>query len=250
MHIRKIKILIGIDDTDNLESRGTGYKARDLGISLMQNGLVRLISVTRHQLLFDNRIPYTSHNSSASLLCELITDINEVFQFSKNYLIKEAAEGSDAGLCIAEWEKVNAEIILWGHKAKTEILEKKTAHELANNNEIYLEGFTGEKIGVIGSLAAAGLRKEGCDGRLLWMQNMREKTGIFKISDYKELVGIDKISDREGNLIAGNERLNVSDWCRPVHKNNEITLIVEKEPENHEYEWKCTSKEYIKSISQ
>jgi hypothetical protein len=212
--------------------------------------LANLISVTRHQLLFDRRIPYTSHNSSASLLFELTSTLNQVIDFSKEYLIRETAKGSDAGLCVVEYEKVNNEIVNWGHKAKTEILTKEKAHELALKNEIYLEGFTGDKIGVIGSLAAVGLRKEGCDGRLLWLKNMRETTGVYKISDYKALIGLEKISDKDGIFIAENENILVSDWCRPIHKNNEITLIVEKENNRSEYEWKCASKEYIKSISQ
>ncbi|MBI5541951.1 MAG: ABC transporter substrate-binding protein [Bacteroidia bacterium] len=245
-----MKIIIAIDDTDNLESRGTGFRARELGLLLAKAGLVDLISVTRHQLLFDRRIPYTSHNSSASLLCELKSSLQDVIAFSKEYLIKEAADGSDAGLCIAIYEKVNQEIINWGHKAKIEILTKEKAHELAIRNEIYLEGFTGEKIGVIGSLAAVGLRKEGSDGRLLWMKNMRETTGIFKISDYKALIGLENISDKDGIFVSENENILVTEWCRPIHKNNEITLIVEKEQNSSEYEWKCASKEYIKSISQ
>ena len=61
---------IGIDDTDNLESRGTGHRARQLGTGLQNAGIARLISITRHQLLVHKDIPYTSHNSSACLLIE------------------------------------------------------------------------------------------------------------------------------------------------------------------------------------
>jgi hypothetical protein len=245
-----MKVIIGIDDTDNELSRGTGFRARDLGLSLMKNKLVTLTTVSRHQLFFDSRIPYTSHNSSASLLCELLEDINEVIQFSKNYLLSESAEGSDSGLCIAEVEKVDDEVVSWGRKAKSEILTMEKAHKLANNKGIYLEGFTGAKIGVIGSLAAVGLRKEGCDGRLLWMKSMRETTGIFKIYEYKALIGIENICDKDNNFVNYNEKLKVNEWCRPVHNNNTISLIIEKETGDYEYEWKCASKEYIKSISQ
>jgi hypothetical protein len=62
-----VKIFIGIDDTDNLETRGTGYQARTLGQSLSEAGLFEMRTVTRHQLLVDRRIPFTSHNSSACL---------------------------------------------------------------------------------------------------------------------------------------------------------------------------------------
>ncbi len=53
--------LIGIDDTDNLESRGTGFRARQLAQQLQQRGLARLRGVTRHQLFVSPEIPYTSH---------------------------------------------------------------------------------------------------------------------------------------------------------------------------------------------
>lgn len=50
-----MQILIGIDDTDNLESRGTGHCARQLGLSLVASNLIELQSITRHQLLVDSR---------------------------------------------------------------------------------------------------------------------------------------------------------------------------------------------------
>ncbi|WP_041355139.1 hypothetical protein [Nitrosococcus halophilus] len=59
------RYFIGIDDTDNRESRGTGYRARTLGAQLEEKGLAILEGVTRHQLLVSPAIPYTSHNSAA-----------------------------------------------------------------------------------------------------------------------------------------------------------------------------------------
>lgn len=60
--------LIGLDDTDNLESRGTGFRARQMAEHLESSkcGLIAT-GITRHQLLVDPRIPYTSHNSSACI---------------------------------------------------------------------------------------------------------------------------------------------------------------------------------------
>ena len=62
-----ITLLIGIDDTDNLETRGTGFRARQLASGLQASALATTHGITRHQLLVDPRIPYTSHNSSACL---------------------------------------------------------------------------------------------------------------------------------------------------------------------------------------
>lgn len=57
-----MKIVIGIDDTDNELSRGTGFRSHDLGLSLIKNKLVSFFTVSRHQLFFDKRIPYTSYH--------------------------------------------------------------------------------------------------------------------------------------------------------------------------------------------
>jgi hypothetical protein len=72
--IMTTQILIGIDDTDNEETHGTGRRARQLGDRLAADGLAEIDGVTRHQLLVDPRIPYTSHNSSACLLARTTTD--------------------------------------------------------------------------------------------------------------------------------------------------------------------------------
>ncbi len=54
-------IYVGLDDTDNKTSRGTGYLARMVAASLSDR--FKVWGVTRHQLLVDPRVPYTSHNS-------------------------------------------------------------------------------------------------------------------------------------------------------------------------------------------
>ncbi len=245
-----MKLIIAIDDTDNLESRGTGFRARQLGLSLEDLGYAVVSSITRHQLLVDRRIPYTSHNSSASILVNSLVDIKSIIDLCSAYLKEESAEGSDAGLCVAEFDCVSEDIIHWGNRAKKEILTLEEAHSLAEKEGIFLEGYKGQKIGVIGALAAVGLRREANDGRLLWLPNLREANGIYTINDFKTLVNLEAVTQKNGTFVSGNEKIMVGEWCRPVHVNKKITLIVEKEPDNEHYQWKCASKEYIKSISE
>ena len=63
-----MQYLIGLDDTDNLESRGTGHLARFMATALAQDFQVQ--GVTRHQLLEDPRVPMTAKNSCAAILFE------------------------------------------------------------------------------------------------------------------------------------------------------------------------------------
>lgn len=244
------RILIGIDDTDNLESRGTGFRARQLGLQMQEKGLCKLHCISRHQLFVHEDIPFTSHNSSACIEVFSEEPISKLSEFGMEFLLRESAEGSDAGLCIAEWESISENVIEWGNNAKSIVLNKKGAHELAEKENIFLIGLTGEKIGVIGSLAAVGLRKGGNDGRVLWLENLREMKGTFNYEAFLSSIFIEEIIDKQGNPILKNTFINIGEWFRPVIKNKKITLILEEAQNGNINEWQIVSKDFIKSISQ
>ncbi|HLN54239.1 MAG TPA: hypothetical protein VK212_11075 [Lentimicrobium sp.] len=255
-----MKYYIGIDDTDNLESRGTGFHARSLGKSLMDAGLLNLISITRHQLLADRRIPFTSHNSSACLVGYSESSPELIVLHCQKFLLRVSAFDSDAGLCVASeeiLEKISIgqrdsagnEIVAFGNRAKHEIVSLEEAQFLAQSNGIYLDGFLNTKLGMIGSLAAVGLRFEGNDGRLLWTPHLREIEGLYDKIKLMDFTGIERITDLDGNDIADGAIICIGEWCRPVMIKGFITLVTEKS-DNLLYGYRPASKEYIKSISE
>ncbi len=97
-----MQILISIDDTDNLESPGTGALASQIAADLESNGWGKSSFITRHQLLVHPDIPYTSHNSAMCFSAEIEADcLEQVISHSAGFLARESAEGSDPGLCVA-----------------------------------------------------------------------------------------------------------------------------------------------------
>jgi len=98
-------IFVGIDDTDSLESRGTNKLARELVRQVSDR--FRCRAIVRHQLLFDPRVPFTSHNGSACLWMEArsgtATDAELVTLFDdlRAGMLADFIEGSDPGLCLA-----------------------------------------------------------------------------------------------------------------------------------------------------
>ena len=246
-----MRLIIGIDDTDNLESRGTGFRARELGQFITQKNLGRLRYVTRHQLFFHPDIPFTSHNSSASIVVDDVMDIDAVRQYCEEYLIEYAAEGSDAGLCVSapEINKSIEPIIKFAHRAKTTIVTETEAYQLASEAGLFLQGYTGLKTGIIGALSAVGLRTEGCDGRVLWSTNLRDTAGIYSIENLKQFVDLESIVNMNYQEISPNDLVLKGEWCRPIMLNNKVTLIVE-EVKDEQYQWKIAPKEFIKSITQ
>jgi hypothetical protein len=249
---KRIKILIGIDDTDNADSLGTGYHARQLAHMLETNSLGQVQGITRHQLFVDPAIPYTSQNSSACIQWTSI-NIESIIEACADYLTENSAPGSDAGLCVCPDESVGAAIVDWGRSAKDSILEMHDALALAGSEGIFLRGYTGTHIGVIGALAAEGLHAWGNDGRYVWRKGIKElreiNTGIFTAQQLAFELELDEISSLEGEHPGKNELILTNDWVRPVRKNHKAVLITQRIADNDEYEWELTGKEIIRTIS-
>lgn len=242
--------LIGVDDTDNLESRGTGFRARQLGMLINDQGVARLNSVTRHQLFVSPEIPYTSHNSSACLSVSGDSqNYLDLIELCKQYLLTESASGSDAGLCVARRDLVNRSVIDFGLRAKCQVLTKDMALVTAQTSGIYLEGLTGQRIGVIGALSAVGLHQSGNDGRFLWLPGLRELGECYSVEELKRLGGIDLVRTQEGEIILSSQKVFVGDWPRPILQDGKSVLLVQEEQQHDGYEWRILPREIIKELS-
>jgi hypothetical protein len=242
------QILIGIDDTDNAETHGTGRRARQLGETLAAEGLAEVDGITRHQLLIDPRIPYTSHNSSACLLARTTADrLSDLIAAARTFLLRESAPGSDAGLCVAGQAQVTTAHQDFGQRAKREVLTIEQARDCAQRDGLTLEGLTGTGGGIIGALAAVGLRAGGDDGRFLWLKGIREISGVYTVGQLRQMIPIDIVQTLEGAEIPPDDRVDLGPWIRPVLKAGRALLFVEPDDEAHL--WRVAEKERIKQLS-
>jgi len=242
-----VRFLIGVDDTDNLESRGTGHCIRLMAEAVKAAGLARPEGITRHQLLVSPEIPYTSHNSSACLATECDDGQEQaLWEFCSDFLRHESAPGSDAGLCLAAWDSVPAVARDFGRRAKVEVLNQAEAGAVARQAHLRLAGLTGTGLGVIGALAAVGLRAGGNDGRFLWLPGLRELNGVYTVAKLQQLAHIDVVCTLEGNMLSSEMQVDVGDWVRPVQRNGQAILLVEEKNKNV---WRILPKEAIKDQS-
>jgi len=243
-------LLIGIDDTDNLQSRGTGYRARCLGRLLADEGLGRINGISRHQLLVCDDIPYTSHNSALCLRLEpdAATGLDAVIETCRAFLRRESAPGSDAGLCVAPLARAAAPLRGYGRRAQREVLRRRDAEALAQEQGVYLEGLTGDFGGVIGALAAVGLRAGGADGRFVWVEGIRERTDRrCSIAELLSETGVDSVETLAGAPI--NDRaqwLNLGPWPRPIARDGRAVLLVEENPDDQDCHWRVVDRAVIK----
>lgn len=223
-------ILIGIDDTDNLTSPGTGRLARDLCAEFTKRGL-KTAGVTRHQFLFDRSIPYTSHNSGACIAVETDGGIREV-DFAFDFIAKASAEGSDPGVCIAFSDSVPKAVFEFGKMAQKEILPIEKSFEIAVSSGIMLHGLGGNCLGVIGALSSVGLRAEGNDGRFIDLPGLRSLPRRMNADGYNKIgIGIQyKTNCRQPEP---DDEYDTLDWARPRLIDGKPVIVVEwSEKEN------------------
>ena len=178
-----MRLYIGFDDTDLIDSDfGTGKIARRFE-SLLPEGCT-LWGVVRQQLLFDNRIPYTSHNSSACVIVDFSAParVDDLVSAAVNHIEEQSASGSDPGLCIAcEGDPALPKLTSFGHLCATRIVTQKEALQAASG--VHLSGHGGTNDGMIGASAAVGLTAAGWSGRFIEFAGLRNFPDSVSVSE-------------------------------------------------------------------
>lgn len=217
-----MKFYVGLDDTDNAESRGTGHLARQIAGELAHD--YRVHGVSRHQLLFDPRVPYTKHNSSAAIILEAerAPDPRVLLERVRGMMLADFQPGSDPGLCVAC--EVPDEVTEFGHLAQHELVKQGQARGLANRLGIALTGLGGTEDGVIGALSAVGLAASGEDGRYVLVGQIRELKGPQTISAVLA-AGVASVQTADGGAVT--EGLVLCDKLRPARRGARAVAVVQ-----------------------
>ena len=214
-------IIIGLDDTDNLESRGTGHLARQIAAELAVD--FPLVGVTRHQLLVDQRVPCTKNNSCAAITLDVDSDVDlpRLFERVREMMLVEFQPGSDPGLCIAA--EVPVEITEFGFQVKRELVEQEQARRLADVNGLLLQGLGGTQDGVIGALAAVGLAACGEDGRYIYVGQVRDLSGLQSVQTVID-AGVTAVRTLDGTSVT--QGLLLVDKLRPARRGGQPVAVV------------------------
>jgi len=220
-------ILVSLDDTDTLNSRGTGRLARSIADTLAAD--YPIYGVTRHQLYVHPDIPYTSHNSCAVIHLETNgnADMDKIFATSQQVMLADFVEGSDPGVAVAHTDQVAPPLIAFGKDAKCTILTQEKARTLAKNLNIRLKGLGGTEDGVIGAMAGLGLAVELNDGRFIQRGKIRNVLGPCSVQQLLA-AGIDEVCTLDGRTITSGIVMNEENKSpKPCPVNGRVILFVE-----------------------
>ena len=215
-------LFVGIDDTDTLESRGTGHLARQIAAALAAD--YRVLGVTRHQLLVDPRVPCTKKNSCAAIALDGngSTDPAAVLVLAQALMVANYQPGSDPGLCVIR--DVPAAVVEFGRRVQRQLVTQQEARSLAESHSISLVGLGGDEDGVIGALAAVGLAASGEDGRYVMVGRSRDLTGLQPVSALLA-AGVAAVQTLEGEPVT--EGLVLTDKLRPARRGGRPVAVVE-----------------------
>jgi hypothetical protein len=243
-----MRILISIDDTDNIESRGTGEIAELLAEGITTNGWGTCGPVTRHQLLIHPDIPYTSHNSSMCFPANIPAGaLGAVTDYCCSALAAESAPDSDPGLCVLVPERLEQPEALmeYGRKAKRRVISKEEAYETAAAHNVHLSEHGGTGRGVIGALAGAGLRLTGSDGRFKGKLRIPSRNGTATVGEIRAF-GIDVVQTLEGVVLNESESVHVGEWVKLVLMNGKAVLLAVPTGEPSGPVWKAADRKVFK----
>lgn len=229
-----VDLLIGIDDTDNAYTPGTGRRARALLHDLAAAGLGSPAGATRHQLLVDDRIPYTSHNSSACLAWRSAGGDphavrSAVIELAGRFLERVCPPDADPGLAVVVPGDLDdaAPLIEFGRRAKREVLHPSEARELAPALGVHLSGHGGTREGMTGALAAIGLHLSGNDGLFITLPGIRKLPHHATLDTVRSLTPIDLARDDLHRQPTPGEVIELGDWVRPVLLDGLAVLLLE-----------------------
>jgi hypothetical protein len=210
-----MKIYLGFDDTDTHNSLyGTGKLVRWFKRDLPTE--CKCIGVVRQQLFVCDKIPYTSHNSSACLIAEIPEKdfLYETIQKAVIHLNQYAVDGSDPGLCVvAEFDSSLNRLADFGYLCTHAVTTQKQAMDAAGS--AHLSGHGGTNDGIIGAAAAVGLTFSGWSGRFIEFGDLRNMPDKISVADLNRM-GIKVVSmDRDARVPAATDTVITNGWLRP-----------------------------------
>lgn len=210
-----MRLYVGIDDTDTADSdRGTGKLARWLADRLPEG--VTLYGIVRQQLPILDGIPYTSRNSSACLILEIVDPdlIPIVTDCAAEHIAAHFIDGSDPGLCvIPETSDGIDRLKAFGRLASTCIVTQGAAMAAAADG--HLSGHGGSHDGIIGAAAGVGLTLSGWSGRFIEFKGLRDFADIVSVADLERRRIRVLAVDRDALVPAATDRVDTRGWLRP-----------------------------------
>ena len=223
--------LISIDDTDDLTKEvSTGGIAEMIGRRLAETGAVIREGISRHQLLLDDHIAYTSHNSSMCIEIQSDSlDIYRIMEIGEEIIRKNMSAAADPGIavCCADELQSPERLIAFGFDAKKKVMTKDEAYALAAEYDcVLLKELGGTGIGVIGALAGIGLRLSRCDGSIRGKRCSGLAGRTVRADEICRRCGVEMVICVDGTVVPDDASVLVDDFVKLMFFDGHMCCMV------------------------
>jgi hypothetical protein len=224
--------VIGLDDTDAAGVPGTGTLARKLVERIESDGFGTSLGVTRHKLWDGHGVKATDTNVAYALALETERDVLDVEDLAIDFVRSGAAREANPGVAVLSRHSDIPHANAFGFRAQTSLLNVGEAERYAAEANVLVRGLGGSRAGMIGALAAAGLRAVGRDGRFSELRGIRKLTGRVTAGEIRITTPIEHIIDEDGYELDRDDPIDTFDWIRPRVEEGAPILRVRRSPEN------------------
>ncbi len=227
--------LISIDDTDDLTREvSTGGIAEMIGRHLEKTGAVMCEGISRHQLLLDDQIKYTSHNSSMCIEIQSDSlDIQQIMKIGEKIIKENMSAGADPGIAVCCTQKLSSpeRLIAFGFDVKKRIVTKDEAYALAAELAaecgcIMLKELGGTGIGIIGALAGIGLRLSRCDGSIRGKKCKKLAGQTVSAGEIRRRCGVEMVICIDGTVVPDDAPVLVEDFVKLMFFDGHMCCMV------------------------
>lgn len=126
---------------------------------------------------------------------------------------------------MAEESRITPEVVAFGGEAKRRIVHPEAAVAVARSAGLLLEPLGGTGDGVIGALAAVGLRRSGDDGWVTQWRKLRDLAGVLSVAIIQR-EGCEVIDQESGARLAAEELVDTRGKVRPLLDGGRLVLQV------------------------
>lgn len=225
-----MKIIVAIDDSHRKDGGGGGENAGLLAESIREKDWGISSRPSRHRLYPNPGIGYRKHNTARCFSAEIFEKtLPDFIQYACQMIKNNETNDSNTGLAVVvpQLLKQSDELIAFAYRAKESIIEQNDAVLMGNQAGIYLYSLNGNGRGVIGALAATGLRMTGNDGQFRGKLKMGSGEGY--IATVKEIItetDVEQVKNMDFEILTENETVRMGDKVKVVLLDDKYTLMV------------------------
>ncbi len=226
------RFVIGIDDTDDQDGRGTSKLGRAWGAAIEAEGFGATRGVTRHQLWQSPKVDATNHNRAVAIAVETERTALDLEDHVVDFVREHASTEANPAIGILSRHTDMPHALAWGRRAQQELLKLADAERYATESNVLLRGLGGNRSGMIGALAAVGLHAGGKDGLFVQLAGIRELEGRVTAGQIRERSALVHVVDEDtGEELDRDDLVDTGNWVRPRMTEDEPVLLTRRSPD-------------------